>query len=106
MIDEEMQKTMQFILEQQAQSSVKIDALVVAQDRSEKKWERTESGIRTLLAIAEIHEREISKLGETTETLSREILNVSETTRNTDERLNALINIVERDISERRNGKS
>src|ERR1700704_2929676 len=106
MIDEEMQKTMQFILEQQAQSSAKIDALVVAQDRSEKKWERTESGIRTLLAIAEIHEREISKLGETTETLSREILNLSQTTRNTDERLNALINIVERDISEHRNGRS
>jgi|SRR6267142_4827167 hypothetical protein len=110
---EEMQKTMQFILEQEAKTDVRlevlaerIEGLAVSQERNEKKWERTESGIRTLLAIAEIHEREISKLGETTETLSREILNLSETTRNTDERLNALINIVERDISERRNGRS
>ena len=99
MIDEEMRKTVQFILEQQAKTAVRLDvlaekveALAVSQERSEKKWERTEEGIRMLLSIAEIHEREIATL--------------SENGKATDERLNALIRVVEKDISERRNGKS
>ena len=116
MTNEEMQKAMEFIVETQAQTTAKLDrlsesmdALAVSQDRNEKKWERTEEGIRALLSIAEIHEREITTLGERLTQglgkLSQEILKLSETTRDTDERLNALINIVERDISERRNGK-
>jgi hypothetical protein len=110
MTNEEVQRTMEFILEQQAQSSAKIDALSEAQKASQKaaeeswrrsdaKWEQTEQGIRALLSIAEIHEREISTLGE-------KIAAVSENGRATDERLNALINTVERQISEGRNGKS
>lgn len=105
MTNEEMQKTMEFIVEQQAQTSVKIDrlsekidALAVTQDRSEKKWEKTEEGIRALLSIAQIHEQEIATLG-------HNIAEVSENGRATDERLNALINTVERQISEGRNGK-
>jgi hypothetical protein len=106
MTSEEMKKTMEFIVEQQAQTSVKldrlsekIDALAVTQDRSEKKWEKTEAGIRALLSIAQIHEQEISTLGQN-------IAEVSENGRATNERLNALINTVERQISEGRNGKS
>ncbi len=104
-MSEEMQKTMQFILEQQAESAVKLDrltekvnALAVAQDRNEKKSERTEEGIRALLSIAEIHEREIITQG-------KQILALGETTRATDERLNTLMNVVERQITEGRNGK-
>jgi uncharacterized protein (UPF0335 family) len=99
-----MQKAMEFILQQQAQSSVKIDALSEAQKESQKaaeerwkrsdaRWEQTEQGIRALLSIAEIHEREIASLGE-------KIAEVSDNGRATDERLNALINTVERQISE------
>ena len=98
MTSEEMQKAMEFIVEQQAKTAVKldrlsekVDAIAVAQERNEKKWERTEEGIRALLSIAEIHEREIATL--------------SENGRATDERLNTLINVVERQISEGRNGK-
>lgn len=116
MTNEEMQKAMEFIVEQQAKSSAKIDALLDAQKesqetqkqtqkdaeerwrRSEERWARTEEGIRALLSIAEIHEREI-------ETLGVKIAAVSENGRATDERLNALINVVERQISEGRNGK-
>jgi hypothetical protein len=93
-----MQQATEFIVQQQAQSSAKIDSLVMAQERNEKKWERTEEGIRALLSIAEIHEREIVTLGE-------KIAAVSENGRATDERLNVLINTVERHISEGRNGK-
>jgi hypothetical protein len=79
--------------------SEKVDGLAVTQERSEKKWAKTEEGIRSLLSIAEIHEREITTLGQN-------IAEVSENGRATDERLNALINTVERQISEGRNGKS
>ena len=65
MTNEEMQKAMDFIVGQQSKTAVKldrlsenVDAIAVAQERNEKKWERTEEGIRALLSIAEIHERD------------------------------------------------
>ena len=82
MTKEDMEKTMAFILEQQAQLTVKVD--------------RNAEGIAGLLAIAEIHEREITELRQTQ----------AEAQARTDERLNALINTVERHISEGRNGKA
>ena len=96
MTNEEMQRMMEFILEQEAKSSAKIDALTDAQKgaeerwtRSEERWTRTEEGIRALLSIAEIHEREIEGLGEN-------IAAVSENGRAVDNRLAALIDVVER----------
>jgi predicted RNase H-like nuclease (RuvC/YqgF family) len=117
MTNEEMQKAMEFILNHQAQSSAKIDGILEAQKesqkdaekrwkRSEETWTRTEEGIRALLSIAEIHEREIATLGEQIAAVGARIAEVSENGRATDERLNALINTVERQISEGRNGKS
>ena len=98
MTNEEMQRAMEFIVEIEAKSSAKIDALAEAQKRgderwarADERWARTEESIRALLTIAEMHEREINSIGEQT--------------RATDERLNALINVVERQISEGRNGK-
>ena len=109
MTNEEMQQAMEFIVNQQVQASAKIDALSQAQKEAqetqkqaqkaaEERWTRTEEGIRALLSIAEIHEREIATLGQN-------IAEVSENGRATDERLNVLINTVERHISEGRNGK-
>ena len=73
-----MEKAMAFILEQQSQ----LTATVI---RLSEKVERNAEGVAGLLAIAEIHDREIKE---------------------TDERLNALINTVERHIGEGRNGKT
>ena len=105
MTNEEMHQAMEFIVNQQAQSSAKIDALAEAQTRNTE-------GIRALLSIAEIHEREIATLGEKIAQVGEKITQVgeriaevSENGRATDERLNALINTVERQISEGRNGK-
>ena len=98
MTNEEVQRTMDFIVEQQAQSNAKIDALAEAQTRNTE-------GIGALLSIAEIHEREINTLGHQVSSLSRDIATLGESTRATDGRLNALINVVERQISEGRNGK-
>jgi hypothetical protein len=112
MTNEEMQRAMEFIVKMEAKSSAKIDAMAEAQKRADERraddderwadaaerwaraderWARTEESIRALLSIAEIHEREIATL--------------SDHGRATDERLNALINVVERQISEGRNGK-
>ena len=104
MTNEEMQRTMDFIVQQQAQTSTKIDVLTEAQTRNAE-------GIQALLALAQIHEREIETLGHQIGSVSRDIAALSreigalgETTKATDERLNALINVVERQISNGRNG--
>jgi ABC-type transporter Mla subunit MlaD len=120
MADEETQRTMQFILEQQAQLTVSlgqltenvdqlsgtVDRLSGTVDRLSEKVDRTADGIAALLTIAEIHEREIEALRETVNTVSESVNAVDERGRETDERLNALINTVERYISERRNGQA
>lgn len=105
MTNEEMQKAMEFIVEMEARSSTKIDAIAEAQKEAERRWAqsegrwaRTEESIRALLAIAELHEREI-------QANTQQILSLGETARATDDRLNALINVVERQMSDGRNGK-
>lgn len=119
--DEENQRTMKFILDQQAQFTADMQQMREAQAQADEKWERrwgrTEEGIRALLAIAEIHEGEIKSLAETqaaqaqaqaaqaqaqAEAQARTDKQMAET----DERLNALVNVVERLISDRRNGGS
>jgi outer membrane murein-binding lipoprotein Lpp len=113
MPDEETQHTIRFILEQQAQLTVSLGQLTENVDqlsgtverlsgtveRLSEKVDRTADGIAALLTIAEIHDREIAALHESVNT-------VDERGRETDERLNALINTVERYISERRNGQA
>jgi endonuclease III len=102
------QLTINFMLEQQAQFQAKSETDMQrlrelygrneerwAQNeerwaRSNERWERTEESVRSLHAIAQIHEREI--------------MAVVESHGDTRERLNALIDTVERVISERRNG--
>ncbi|MDT5268100.1 MAG: hypothetical protein QOH49_286 [Acidobacteriota bacterium] len=59
--------------------------------RANEKWERTEESVRSLHAIAQIHEGEI--------------MAIVEAHGDTRDRLNVLIDTVERVISERRNGR-
>jgi len=80
-----MQRTMAFLIEQQAQTATKLDRLVDTVESLSRKVDRNADSATALLAIAEIHDREIKE---------------------TDERLNALINTVERHVSEGRNGKA
>jgi methyl-accepting chemotaxis protein len=113
MTGEEMEKAVAFVLEQQTQLTVtvgrlsdsvgrmaekveliaeKVNDLAHMFDRMTEKLDRITDSVTALLAIAEIHDREIKE--------------TDERGRQTDERLNALINTVERYISERRNGKA
>jgi hypothetical protein len=111
MTNEEMRKAMDFIVQQQAQASAKIEAvgdklnaLAETQRRAEERWGRTEEGIRALLAVTEFHEKEIQANTQQILAQSKQIADLGETTRSTDDRLNALINVVERQISNGRNG--
>ncbi len=106
MTKEQMEKTMTFIVEQQAQINITIDRL-------SEKVDRNSDGISALLAIAEIQAAETRDLRESTRDLRESTQALAERQREsdergrqTDERLNALINIVERHISEGRNGKA
>lgn len=103
---ERIERTIAFIIEQQAQAEVRAaesderwkqadERWKQADERWDKtndRWARTEEGIRSLLATAKIHEREIMEL--------------REAGRATDSRLNVLINVVEQQMTERRNGKN
>ena len=108
MTNEEMQTAMDFIVAMQAKSSAKIEALSDSMDRSQTEWDtrskQIDERIIALLAVAEIHEREIMAHGEQIKSVSRDVALLRETTKATDERLNALINAVERQISNGRNG--
>jgi len=73
MTDEERQRQMDFIIEQQAQLTVTVGRL-------SEKVDRTADSVNALLAIAEIHDQEIKA---------------------TDERLNALVGVIERYITGR-----
>ena len=120
---EKTQRTIEFMIRQQAEYQAQSEArhakadadmqsLRDLQRQNEERWERTSGEIRALLAIAEIHEREFFELRQTqTEAQARTDAQVAEAraradarSAEIDERLNALINTVERMISERRNG--
>ena len=90
---------MAFILEQQAQITSNMAELTERVNRMGEKVDRNAEGVTALLAIAEIQAAEIRDLTESTRTLTVR-------QRDTDDRLNALIDTVERYISERRNGKA
>jgi len=105
MTNEELQRAIEFIVEQEAKSSAKIDTLSDKIDALADAQLRTDEGIKALLAIAQMHEREISTMGQLIGSVSRDVGVLGETTGATDDRLNALINIVEQLINERRDGK-
>jgi hypothetical protein len=58
MTNEEMQKATEFIVDQDAQSSAKIEALAEAQKLADVRWQLTERRIRALLTVAISGERQ------------------------------------------------
>jgi hypothetical protein len=111
---ERIERQMAFIVDQQAQYQAQHEARSAAADErwaeADKRWASTEQSIRALLAIAEIHEREFEGLRESTSELRESTSELRESTKElreagkaTDERLNVLINVVERHISEGHN---
>jgi DnaJ-domain-containing protein 1 len=91
-MSDDTQRTMQFILEQQVQLTATVGRL-------SEKVDRTADSVNALLAIAELHEREITANSEAAAANSRDIASLKDAAA-----ANALINVVEQMISERRGG--
>lgn len=113
MTDEERQRQMDFIVRQQTQTTIRLDrltesvtSLADSQHRADERLTRTEGSIRSLLAIAEIHEREIMAQSKQIAEQSEQIKAGRAAGQETDERLNALINMVERYLGGKGNGGS
>ena len=106
MTSEDMERTMAFILEQQAQTNTTIGRLSERIDALSVKVDRNTDSITALLAVAEIQAAEIRDLTESVRRLGEGQQELDDRGRRTDERLDALINIVERHISEGHNRKA
>lgn len=120
MTDEEMRRTMDFIIEQQAQFTVNIQRLEEGFERLEKerirdkpRLARLEESFQRLVALCEIADARLdrlesntdalqSKLESTTSALEANMARLAAAQAHADERLSALIDIVRAD----RNGKS
>lgn len=113
--DDEQQRQIDFILNQQAQFAAEMQQFAAgmqqlreAQARAEEKWggmwERTNAGINALLAAAQLQAHEIDGLTKAQARLVESQANTDRQMAETTEKLDALINVVDRIISERRNG--
>jgi hypothetical protein len=103
--EERIQRKIEFLVQQQVEFQAKSEGdmrrLRDLQKQNEEKWARTSDGINALLAIAEMHEREFLEMRQAqAEAQARTDARLAAT----GERVDALVNTVERLISERRNG--
>lgn len=104
MINEEMQKTMQFIVDQQAQFAINMQKLDEKQLEAEARVTGVEERMtkieNVMLRLANVQVDGNKRMEGFEENMRRISAAQTETT----ERLNILVNTVERYISQRRNG--
>ncbi len=105
MTNEEMQKTMQFILEQQAQTSINLQKLEEAHSRAEARISRLEGAVVGIVNLMDQLTKAQERTDASVNELATRMTELADSQRRTDERLNILINSVERYISEGRNGQ-
>jgi chromosome segregation ATPase len=102
MTSEEMQKTMEFIIEQQAQFATNIQKLQEERMRDDSRTKRLEESFQLLVQLAQNTDTRLDTLESSMATLAEAQAHLAETQAHTDERLSALIDIVR----EGRNGKA
>jgi hypothetical protein len=113
MSNEEIQRTMEFILGQQAQFAANIQKLQEEQIRNSPRLTRLEESFQLLVRLAENTDRRLDRVESNTSALEANVAALAGTLEanmaalaaaqtHTDERLSALIDIVRED----RNGKS
>ncbi len=108
--DDKIKKQMEFILNQQAQHDANIGRLeeknAQLQDIVGRLAITTAAGLAALVEAQLKTEENISTLTERTGSLTEKMTALAEAQAQTDDRLNTFINVVERQISEGRNGGS
>jgi chromosome segregation ATPase len=109
MNNEEIQKTMEFILEQQAQFAANIQKLQEERMRDDSRVKRLEGSFQLLVQLAQSTDTRLDTLETNMTTLETNMAtlaeaqaHLAEAQAHTDERLSALIDIVR----EGRNGKA
>ena len=95
-----MKNILNAIVEQQAAFAEQQTVLAENQKKADDRQTRNEEGIAALLTIAEIHEQETTKMNERTDRRFAEVAKrfqeIGKKSAETDERINALVNVVER----------
>jgi len=102
MTNEEMQKTMEFILEQQAQFAVNIQRLQEERIRDHPRLARLEDSFQLLVQLAQTTDTRFDTVESNMGTLESNMAALAAAQAHSEERLSALIDIVR----EGRNGKS
>jgi hypothetical protein len=110
MTNEEMQRTMQFIVEQQAQFAADMQKIKEAQVFNEQRFEHLSNAMLELAEAQTRSEARMASLAEAQERTEKKLAETNAETNSrladTDKRLNSLITVIERYISETRNGES
>ena len=102
MSNEEMNKKMEFIVEQQAQFAANIQRLQEERIRDNPRLTRLEESFQLLVRLAENTDTRLDRLESNTSALEANMAALAAAQTHTDERLSALIDIVRED----RNGES
>lgn len=106
-MNEEMEKTMQFILQQQAQFTANLQRVEEEREKDSARIKHLEESFALLVELTRTHNERINDLTEAQIRTDEQIKATHEQTKETDERLNALIAMVDRYIASRgQNGSS
>jgi peptidoglycan hydrolase CwlO-like protein len=110
MSEEEMQRKMEFIVNQQAQFATDVQKLQESQAELVKKHNHLTDAMTTVVGLvgklAESHEQLAAEQKRMAAEWAEQRKELAAAHAETDERLNAFISVVERYISERRNGQN
>lgn len=110
MSEEEMQEKMEFIVNQQAQFAADIQILQESQSELTKKYHQLTDAVITVVGVvgklAETQERTAREMAEAQKRTDAKFAELAAAHAETGERLNIFISVVERYISERRNGRA
>ena len=110
MTDEQMQNTMQFIIEQQSRFVADMQAMQEAMKAMQEHSGKTDDRIRTLtdalLSLARITEENAKQTGERFRETDQRIARLAELGEGTEARLNGFIAFVEKYIQSRDGGRA
>ena len=104
MDDEKLQRTIEFIIENQAQFTVDIQILQESQREAEKRTNVLERSVLNLYNTAVETTKNVNQVTESQKQLTADVKELREAQKETGERLNAVILMVER-YSSGENGK-